>query len=418
MITATDFAMEGPMSRRAVLTLTSLLLVGAVASPATATPVNLLSIQEGTFPVVEPPSYGGWPVVALLDDSPGTGWACPEGRIADNVFVFEMATEAAIERYEFDAASVDEEGAGAKQVTVEVSTTSATAGFTPVLQATLAAGRDRQAFDAAKRVPARWVRLTIHTNQGNQGWTELFGFRGYGERPPFTGLPEGVSGTYATDYNDFHVRQQGTALVGCYEYDSGILDGTIEGRVMKITWFEGEDRSEHGPAVMVFSPDGKAFRGYWWHSGNEADLPDGAWNGTKRSAAVGSCPHWSGSVSGELTKTLSATGRARVYGILFDIDSATIRPESKPVLDEVVASLEAEPGWQLTIEGHTDSTGTADHNRTLSQQRADSVKAYLVAAGIEPARLQTAGFGSSQPVADNATELGRSQNRRVELVRR
>ena len=122
-------------------------------------------------------------------------------------------------------------------------------------------------------------------------------------------------------------------------------------------------------------------------------------------------------MSGEITKTLSATGRARIYGILFDLDSATIRSESKPVLDEVVASLTAQPDWRLTIEGHTDSTGTAEHNRVLSQQRADAVKAFLVAAGIDEARLRTSGFGSTQPIADNATELGRSQNRRVELVR-
>jgi len=406
------------MSRRGLFTLTSLLVVCAAASPAPAAPVNLLSIQEGTFPVVEPASYGGWPVVALLDESPETGWACPEGKIADNVFVFEMAAEATIERFEFDAANVDEEGAGAKDVVVEASTTSESDGFTRVLQATLAADRDRQAFDAAKRVPARWVRLTIRSNQGNEGWTELFGFRGYGERPQVAGLPEGISGTYASSYGDFHVREQGTALVGCYEHDYGLLDGAIEGRVMKITWWEQEDRSDSGPAVMVFSRDGKTFRGYWWSSGNELALPGGDWNGTKKSTAVGACPHWSGSVGGELTKTLSSTGRARVYGILFDLDSATIRPESRPVLDEVVGSLKAQPDWQLTIEGHTDSTGAAEHNRVLSQQRADSVKGYLVAAGIDPARLQTAGFGSSQPVADNASELGRSQNRRVELVRR
>jgi outer membrane protein OmpA-like peptidoglycan-associated protein len=405
------------MSQLRLLTLLATSVAFAIAAPGAATPINLLSIQEGTFPVIEPASYGGWPVVALLDDSPKTGWACADGKTTDNVFVFEMAAEATLERFEFDAKSVDEEGAGAKEVVIEVSTTSANAGFVPVLEATLAAGRDLQAFAAAKGVPARWVRLTIRNNHGNTGWTELFGFRGYGARPAVAALPEGISGTYATDYNEFHVRQQGSALVGCYEYDFGVLDGAIDGRVMKITWREREDGSERGPAVMVFALDGKSFRGFWWHSGNELSLPDGEWNGTKTSAAVGTCPHWSGSVGGELTRSLTATGRARIYGILFDIDSATIRPESRPVLDEVVGSLRAQPSWQLTVEGHTDSTGTAEHNRVLSQQRADSVKAYLVAAGIDASRLRTAGFGSAQPVADNASELGRSQNRRVELVR-
>ena len=63
------------------------------------------------------------------------------------------------------------------------------------------------------------------------------------------------------------------------------------------------------------------------------------------------------------------------------------------MLDEVAASLASQPGWQLTIEGHTDSTGTPGHNQTLSEQRAAAVKVYLVAAGIETSRLDTVGFG-------------------------
>ncbi len=70
----------------------------------------------------------------------------------------------------------------------------------------------------------------------------------------------------------------------------------------------------------------------------------------------------------------------RVYGILFDLDSAVIRGESKPVLDEVLRLLRGEPDWKLTIEGHTDSTGSDSHNQTLSLQRAEAVKAYLVTA--------------------------------------
>ena len=114
----------------------------------------------------------------------------------------------------------------------------------------------------------------------------------------------------------------------------------------------------------------------------------------------------------------TATGRARLYGILFDTDSAHLRPESLPTLDEVVRLLSGEPSWFLVIEGHTDSTGTAAHNQTLSEQRAGSVKGYLTGRGIAAARLTTAGFGQSKPVADNGTELGRAQNRRVELVKK
>ncbi len=377
---------------------------------------NLLSVQEGTLPVVEPASYGGWVVVNLLDDSPESGWASETGRIKDNVFVFETIAAGVVERFEFDNAHVDDEGASAKDVTVEVSAVSMSAGFEVVLRTVLAEKTDRQAFKAAKTVRGRWVRLTIHTNHGSESWTELLSFRGYGTKPPIAAPLDSVSGTYDSSYSVFHLRQQGTALVGCYEFDGGLLSGAIEGRLMKLAWQEGGG-SKHGPAVMVFTPDGKGFRGYWWTSGNEARGPDGGWDGEKRSAQVGGCPHWTGSVGGEVRRKLLSEGRARVYGILFDLDSAAIRPESGPVLDEVLGVLKKEPAWKVLIEGHTDSTGSDTHNQQLSQQRADSVKAYLVAGGIPTGSLRTQGFGESRPVADNATELGRAHNRRVELVR-
>jgi outer membrane protein OmpA-like peptidoglycan-associated protein len=390
--------------------------VGAVFGQGPQHGDNLLSLQEGTLPVVEPASYGGWPAVSLLDDSPESGWACESGNTKGNVFVFEMVAPAVIERFEFDNAHVDDEGVAAKDVTVEVSPVSMKAGFETVLKAVLADKKDGQVFPAAKTVSARWVRLTIHSNYGNESWTELFSFRGYGVKPKMSVPLENISGTYDSSYSKFHVRQQGTALVGCYESSDGLLDGAIEGRVMKITWRENEGKSV-GPAVMVFAPHGKSFRGYWWHDGNGGKAPDGAWEGKKLSAEVGGCPHWSGSLGGEMKKKLLSDGRVRVYGILFDLDSANIRSESRPVIDEVLGVLKGEPGWKVTIEGHTDSTGSESHNMALSQQRAEAVKAYLVAGGIPADRLRTKGFGASKPVADNANELGRAQNRRVELVR-
>jgi len=379
--------------------------------------MNLLALQEGTLPVVEPEFYGGWPAVNLLDDSRESGWACETGKIKDNVMIFEMIALAVIERFEFDNAHVDDDGAAAKDVTVEVSAVSMKAGFETVLKTVLANKADRQVFKAARAVNGRWVRLTIHSNHGSESWTELFSFRGYGARPKVPAPMENISGTYDSSYSKFHVRQQGTALVGCYEFDEGLLNGAIESRLMKITWQESGGENDRGPAVMVFAPDGKSFRGYWWYVGNEKQKPDGSWEGKKLSAEVGGCPHWTGSLGGEVKKKLLSEGRARVYGILFDLDSAKIRSESRPVLDEVLGVLQGEPGWKVTIEGHTDSTGSDSHNQELSQQRAESVKAYLVAGGIAAERLQTMGLGESKPVADNATELGRAQNRRVELVR-
>jgi outer membrane protein OmpA-like peptidoglycan-associated protein len=395
------------------------LLALPVAPAAAAELANLLSLQDGTLPVSETPTYGGgWTALSLVDEDPTTGWAAASGHLRDNVLVFELALggAATFERFELDTASIDGDGRGARQVTVAVSTTSKDTGFVEVARGELADRADGQTLVATKKEPARWVRLTVDGNHGDPDWVEVMGFRGYAARPPAT-APVAASGTYETDYSLFHVRQQGAALTGCYEWDDGLLDGTIEGRVMKLTWQENGGPDDRGPVVMVFAPDGKSFRGYWWN-GTAKGAPGGSWDGKRVSAEVGSCPHWSGSVGGEVKRDLAASGRATLYGILFDLDSATLRAESKPVLDEVVKVLAAEPGWKLTIEGHTDASGSAAHNQALSEQRAAAVKAYLVSQGVDAARLTTAGFGSSRAVADNASELGRAQNRRVELVKR
>jgi len=402
------------MRTRAVFIMAALATLGLGPAGAAEPEPNLLALGAGAVPVVEPPSYGGWPAVQLLDDAPDSGWACQEGATTGNVFVFELPAASTFAAFEFDTAGIDTDGAGARNVVVEVSSESASSAFRAVLRASLADRGDGQRFAAQARVEGRFVRLTILDNHGAEGWTELMGFRGYGTQS--SAAPVGdVSGTYDTDYSAFHVLQRGTALAGCYEYGEGVFAGSVEGRVMKLTWSEGPDSS--GPAVFVFAPDGRSFRGYYWHGTDAGRAPAGVWNGTLVSRSVGSCPHWTGSVSGELRRDLAAGGRARLYGILFDVDTAAIRPESLPTLDEVVTLLAAEPSWRLTVEGHTDGTGTASHNQTLSQQRADAVRAYLIAKGVDGARLAAAGFGASRPVADNGTELGRARNRRVELVR-
>ena len=263
--------------------------------------INLLSLQEGTMPVISPAHYGGWSAEALLDESPASGWACEKGKIANNIFVFEMINAAEIESFEFDSAAVDTVGAGAREIAVEISPAAKNSGFETILQATLAAKADKQEFKAQKKVKGRWVRLTIKSNHGAAQWTELFGFRGYGLKPAVPSPLEDISGTYDTKYSKFHIRQQGTALVGCYEFREGLLDGAIEGRLMKLTWREGENS---GPVVMIFNPDGKSFRGYWWRKGQEKKQPGGTWDGSKISSQIGGCPHWSGSLGGELKKQL------------------------------------------------------------------------------------------------------------------
>ena len=103
--------------------------------------------------------------------------------------------------------------------------------------------------------------------------------------------------------------------------------------------------------------------------------------------------------------------------IQFETNQASIKPESSGLLDEIAEVLRTTPQIaHLSIEGHTDSTGNAGRNQRLSELRAAAVQDYLVQHGISTERLSSKGWGQQKPVADNATESGREQNRRVEFV--
>jgi outer membrane protein OmpA-like peptidoglycan-associated protein len=115
---------------------------------------------------------------------------------------------------------------------------------------------------------------------------------------------------------------------------------------------------------------------------------------------------------------LRNTGHAAVYGILFDTDSAAIKPESGSAISEIAKMLQADPGLKIFVVGHTDATGSVDHNVQLSMSRAQSVKQALVRDfGIAADRLKAFGCGPFAPVASNDSEDGRAKNRRVELVK-
>ena len=118
----------------------------------------------------------------------------------------------------------------------------------------------------------------------------------------------------------------------------------------------------------------------------------------------------------KMRSELAARGRVALY-LNFDTDKATIRADGKPAIDEIITLMKKDATLKLAVEGHTDNSGDARHNKELSQQRAAAVVEALVKASIDRARLSSSGLGDSRPLADNKDEEGRARNRRVELVR-
>ena len=102
--------------------------------------------------------------------------------------------------------------------------------------------------------------------------------------------------------------------------------------------------------------------------------------------------------------------------VLFDFDSANLTPAANDLLAQISNRLTDGTVIGVLVKGHTDSVGSDAYNEKLSKRRADSVAAFLVSQGVAADKVKTEGFGESQPVADNATDAGRAQNRRVEIV--
>lgn len=209
-----------------------------------------------------------------------------------------------------------------------------------------------------------------------------------------TGVAKGASG--------------GESLLNQEAHEQGMVPIRIAVDGSYVKMYVGERRVANIPNADVQRTD----RVLWAVGGEVAAVDDGA-NGpilvdNIRIAAGG---------REILAEQLAAAGRVALGGLLFDTGSARLRPESTPTLLDLERTLQRDAALRLRIEGHTDNTGSADGNRRLSQQRAEAVVAWLTGRGIDAGRLEAAGLGADQPVADNATPEGRQTNRRVEAVR-
>jgi len=104
-------------------------------------------------------------------------------------------------------------------------------------------------------------------------------------------------------------------------------------------------------------------------------------------------------------------------GVTFENNQAELKPESETILEKTFLELKNDPTLTIEIRGYTDNVGDADYNQKLSQKRAETVRLWLVKKGIDALRIKAVGFGANNPIADNSTVTGRTQNRRIEIIR-
>lgn len=120
--------------------------------------------------------------------------------------------------------------------------------------------------------------------------------------------------------------------------------------------------------------------------------------------------------SDEIAKDLTEKGKSILY-INFDTDKTALTSDGSEVVQQIAGALKKESTLKISIEGHTDNTGNAAHNKTLSEQRADAVLQALTKDGIDASRLKASGHGAEKPLVANDTEENKAKNRRVELVK-
>jgi outer membrane protein OmpA-like peptidoglycan-associated protein len=193
------------------------------------------------------------------------------------------------------------------------------------------------------------------------------------------------------DGDDQCIREKGESPTGCPDGDQ---DGFL-------------DRADRCPAIAGAAPDGcvqdtdgDGFLGADDHCPNEAEIK----NGFEDSDG---CPD-------ELPQAVE-NFMGVIAGIEFDTGKAEIRPSSAIALEKALNVLTEYPSLRVEITGHTDNTGAREKNLDLSQQRADSVKEYLIGRGIQPSRIQSKGAGPDVPLTTNDTLAGRQKNRRIEF---
>ncbi|MBK9167686.1 MAG: OmpA family protein [Bryobacterales bacterium] len=376
-------------------------------------PVDYLSFAQGAVPV----AFGGAATalragmeqaLSAIDGDPGGFSLTPRPGAADTEVWFVYRLPSATTFTSFAVPNVLETPSPSqtffRDVKIEGSGAGPDGPFEPLAATTLSTHPKKDQvtrFKADVEKPVRWVKVSLRGGikvERDQTFFEFSEIVGEGRQEPVP-LLEAFTGKWKGVGVLLELKQDGARVTGCYDR-LGDLTGTVSGNLLRAT---GTQRSSQVPSTFVLTvSDSGSLTGVRSTNGAPFKLYAGDPDPSLKTECSGRSARPPG--CGDI-----------VHGIQFDYDSATIRPDSAPVLAALHEGLKGAPQSAITIVGHTSSEGAEAYNLDLSQRRAAAVVAALVERGIAAARLSAKGAGESQPIADNRTEAGRSLNRRVEV---
>ncbi|MEG3051034.1 MAG: hypothetical protein RR792_12760, partial [Thermomonas sp.] len=314
----------------------------AASEPASP---NLLSFASGTIMPLPSDALLVTAPILMIDGSSIQNWV---GDGQPQSFVFELPETATLRVLEFDDDTSGMGGidSGIKDLTVEVSATSASEGFQQVFAGSLAKGANGQRFDIAKPVAGRWVRANFTSNHGGDSYS-LAEFRGFGDAAA-PALLTNASGSFETVWGHWNVTQTGTLISGCFQpaglsTQPATFSGGMEGNIARIRYVEVDDAGaprDPRALLLVFARDGQRF----FTGGIDGESISDYGEVKRVAAEPATCPGRAAeSPATAMADSLAKDGRVAVYGINFDFNSAALRAESNVVLEQVAGLLRDDP---------------------------------------------------------------------------